>query len=269
MSAMGEKIRLDALLVLQGKAPSRERARAVIMAGNVYLDGNRLLKPGISVARTANPEVREPAIPYVSRGGLKLEKALDAFGVDVKERDCIDCGASTGGFTDCLLQRGARRVWAVDVGYGQLDWRIRQDSRVTVMERTNVRYLKPEDLDGTPSLGVIDLSFISLGLVLPAVYGLLEAEGEVLCLVKPQFEAGREQVGKKGVVKDPAIHQKVLEQFAADAAGAGFGVLALDYSPVKGPQGNIEYLGYLGKGKPSAPDLDIQAVVGESHGRLD
>ena len=266
---MGEKIRLDVLLVEQGKVSSRERARALIMSGSVFLDGNRLLKPGTPVSSTANPEVRQNPIPFVSRGGLKLEKALDVFQIDVRGRDCIDCGASTGGFTDCLLQRGARQVWAVDVGYGQLDWRLRQDDRVIVMERTNVRYLKRSDLGGTPSLAVIDLSFISLNLVLPTVYHLLTATGEALCLVKPQFEAGKEQVGKKGVVKDPAVHRWVLERFLEDAQGIGFGVLALDYSPVKGPQGNIEYLGYLKKDASSAADLDVQTVVAESHGNLD
>ena len=266
---MGEKIRLDALLLLQGKVSSRERARALIMAGKVFLEGERLLKPGVMLQSTANPEVREPPIPYVSRGGLKLEKALDVFGIDVSGRDCIDCGASTGGFTDCLIQRGARRVWAVDVGYGQLDWRLRQDARVKVMERTNVRYLKPEDLDGVPSFGTADLSFISLRLVLPALYALLEEKGELVCLVKPQFEAGREQVGKKGVVKDPKVHLRVLNQFLLDAEEAGFGVLALTYSPIKGPQGNMEYLGYLAKGQSHAENLDVQAVVEESHGNLD
>ena len=266
---MGEKIRLDALLVLQGKVSSRERARALIMAGKVFLDGERLLKPGVMLQSTAEPEVREPPIPYVSRGGLKLEKALDVFGIDVSGKDCIDCGASTGGFTDCLLQRGARRVWAVDVGYGQLDWRLRQDERVTVLERTNVRYLKPEDLDGVPRLGTVDLSFISLRLVLSALYALLEEKGELVCLIKPQFEAGREQVGKKGVVKAPGVHLRVLTQFLLDAERAGFGARALTHSPIKGPQGNMEYLGHLVKDQPHAAGLDVQAVVKESHGNLD
>ena len=265
MSAMAEKIRLDALLTHLGKAPSRERAKAVIMSGAVFLDGKRLDKPGIMLPPTDDPEVRVSAMPYVSRGGLKLEKALDAFGVEVSGRYCIDCGASTGGFTDCLLQRGAKKVYAVDVGYGQLDWRLRQDNRVKVLERTNVRYLTSQDLEEAPSLAVIDLSFISLRLILPAVYGLLDSNGETVCLIKPQFEAGREHVGKKGVVREAAVHFRVLEQFLIDAVAAGFGVLALDYSPIKGPEGNIEYLAHLSMRGQNAGDLNVQGLVEKSH----
>ena len=263
-----EKTRLDALLVAQGKAESREKARAVIMSGVVFLDEKRLDKPGTMVPNTAEPEIRGKPAPYVSRGGFKLEKALDTFSVDVSGKCCIDCGASTGGFTDCLLQRGARHIYAVDVGYGQLDYRLRQDKRVTVFERTNIRYLTSDALDERPTLAVIDVSFISLRLVLPAVYGLLEAEGRVICLIKPQFEAGREHVGKKGIVRDPETHRRVLEQFLTDARGANFGVLALDFSPIKGPEGNIEYLAYLQKDGTCTERLDPGAVVAVSHESL-
>ena len=264
-------IRLDQLLTEHGLAENRTKAQAIIMSGVVFLDGKRIDKPGTLVPETAEPEVRGAPMPYVSRGGLKLEKALDVFEIDPHGKVCIDCGASTGGFTDCLLQRGASSVYAVDVGYGQLDWRLRQDPRVAVLERTNIRYLTRETLPAgdavfnVPQLAAIDLSFISLRLILPAVYHLLTDEGEAVCLVKPQFEAGREQVGKKGVVRDPAVHRQVLEQFMTDAETAGFGVLGLDYSPIKGPEGNREYLAHLQKDKPSAPELDIQTVVENSH----
>jgi len=262
------KIRLDALLHQQGEFESREKARAVIMSGVVFFDGKRVDKPGTMVPEDAVLEVRGATLPYVSRGGLKLEKALDAFAVSVAGRCCIDCGASTGGFTDCLLQRGAAKVYAVDVGYGQLDWRLRQDDRVVVLERTNVRYLTPADLGDAPNLAVIDVSFISLALILPPVYNLLTEAGRVICLIKPQFEAGREHVGKKGVVRDPAIHARVLERFLSDAASAGFGVMALDYSPIKGPEGNIEYLGYLQKNQPGGLNIDTETVVKASHDML-
>jgi len=241
------KIRLDTLLVERGHAASREKARAIIMSGVVFVNNQRMDKPGAMVASEVNPEVRGAVMPYVSRGGLKLEKALDIFGVDVTDKCCIDCGASTGGFTDCLLQRGARFVYAVDVGYGQLDWKLRQDERVKVFERTNIRHMTPDNLGESPSIAVIDVSFISLRIVLPPVRALLTEEGETICLVKPQFEAGREHVGKKGVVRDPEIHKRVLERFLQDAREAGFNVLALDFSPIKGPEGNIEYLAHLKK----------------------
>ncbi|MCL2568122.1 MAG: TlyA family RNA methyltransferase [Oscillospiraceae bacterium] len=259
------KLRLDLLLVEQGKFESRAQAQAVIMSGVVFLDGKRVDKPGTLVPETAEPEVRGIPLPYVSRGGFKLEKALDSFGVDPAGKCCIDCGASTGGFTDCLLQRSAIKVYAVDVGYGQLDWQLRKDNRVVVMERTNIRHLTPDALIDRPALAVIDVSFISLRLVLPAVYGLLAEDGEVVCLIKPQFEAGREQVGKKGVVRDPAVHQTVLERFLEDAKAAGFGTLALDFSPIRGPEGNVEYLGHLKKDMPDTVDLDISSVVEQSH----
>jgi len=238
------------------------------MSGVVFLNNQRVDKPGAMVAEDAEPEVRGVLMPYVSRGGLKLEKALDAFHIDVTGKCCIDCGASTGGFTDCLLQRGAGFVYAVDVGYGQLDWKLRQDERVKVFERTNIRHMTPGDLDELPSLAVIDVSFISLRIVLPAVYALLTEEGEAICLVKPQFEAGREHVGKKGVVRDPEIHRRVLEQFCKDAAEAKFGVEALDFSPITGPEGNIEYLAHLRKNSPHAEHLDWNALVLRSHENL-
>jgi len=241
------KIRLDTLLVERGHAASREKARAIIMSGVVFVNNQRMDKPGATVAEDTQPEVRGAVMPYVSRGGLKLEKALDTFCVDARDRCCIDCGASTGGFTDCLLQRGARFVYAVDVGYGQLDWKLRQDERVKVFERTNIRHMIADDLGEAPSLAVIDVSFISLRIVLPPVHALLTEEGETICLVKPQFEAGREHVGKKGVVRDPEIHKRVLERFLQDAKEAGFDILALDFSPIKGPEGNIEYLAHLKK----------------------
>ncbi|MCL2562488.1 MAG: TlyA family RNA methyltransferase [Oscillospiraceae bacterium] len=265
------KIRLDLLLTGQGHVETRTQAQAVIMSGVVFLDGKRLDKPGTLVPEDAQPEIRGERMPYVSRGGLKLEKALASFDISPAGKCCIDCGASTGGFTDCLLQNGSVKVYAVDVGYGQLDWRLRQDERVVVLERTNVRHLTPEELivedDAriVPQLAAIDLSFISLRLVLPAIRDLLAEDGEAIALIKPQFEAGREQVGKKGVVRDPAVHRQVLEAFLQDATAAGFGVQAIDFSPIKGPEGNIEYLGHLKKGTPNAPDIDIPAIVASSH----
>jgi len=259
------KTRLDTLLVDRGHAPSREKARAIIMSGVVFLNNQRIDKPGTMVAEDANPEVRGAVMPYVSRGGLKLEKALDTFGVDVTDKCCIDCGASTGGFTDCLLKRGARFVYAVDVGYGQLDWKLRQDPRVKVFERTNIRHLTSESLEEAPSLAVIDVSFISLRIVLPAVHALLTEDGQVIALVKPQFEAGKEHVGKKGVIRDPDVHKAVLEQFLQDATDAGFGVLALDFSPITGPEGNIEYLAYLQKAGNHVEALNWETLVDESH----
>ena len=259
------KTRLDQKVFDLGFAESREKAKALIMAGSVYVNGQRELKPGATVAEDSQIEFRGEKLRYVSRGGLKLEKALDCFGIDPAEYNCVDCGASTGGFTDCLLQRGAKHVWAVDVGYGQLAWSIRQDARVSVMERTNARNLTTEMLDGEiMDLAVMDMSFISLRLVLPAVHGLLKEAGQVACLVKPQFEAGREKVGKKGVVRDPAVHLEVLERFMADAKELGFGVKNMNFSPVRGPEGNIEYLAHLIKGGESE-NIDCAAIVAASH----
>ena len=258
------KQRLDQRVYEQGLTDSREKARALIMEGLVYVNGQKETKPGTTVAEDAGIELRGEKPRYVSRGGLKLEKALDVFAIDPAGLACIDCGASTGGFTDCLLQRGARHVWAVDVGYGQLAWQLRQDERVTVMERTNARSLTPEQFPVSMSLAVMDMSFISLKLVLPAVYSLLNAEGRVVCLVKPQFEAGRDKVGKKGVVRDKGVHREVLENFLRDAADCGFSVLGMDFSPVRGPEGNIEYLAYLAKSGQGA-DIDCAALAERSH----
>jgi len=263
------KIRLDQLVFDRGLTPSRERAKTSIMAGQVFVDGQRCDKPGTAVSPESKIELRGEALPFVSRGGLKLQKALDVFAYDPAGLICIDCGASTGGFTDCLLQRGAKKVYAVDVGYGQLAWSLRQDPRVVSMERTNIRYVTAEQLPDPPALAVMDLSFISLGLVLPAVGVLLAEPGDVLCLIKPQFEAGREKVGKKGVVRDPAVHREVLERFLEKAPALGFGVRGLDFSPVRGPEGNIEYLAFLRRGACSVPGLDPAAVVAASHGALE
>jgi len=263
MAELSKKTRLDVLLTERGLAESRERAKAIIMSGNVYIGGARADKPGMQVACDTPVEVRGGP-EYVSRGGLKLEKALRAFGVAPEGKVCIDCGASTGGFTDCLLKNGAQMVYAVDVGYGQLAWSIRNDPRVVTMERTNIRYVRPDMLKTKPELAVIDVSFISLSLVLPVVRELLEASGEVLCLIKPQFEAGRENVGKKGVVRDPDTHKAVLEAFIRYAEESGFAVKGITFSPVKGPEGNIEYLGYLTLAGGSKA-IDTAAIVSDSH----
>ena len=242
---MKHKERLDVLLVSLGLAESRTKAQATIMAGEVYVNGQKADKSGMEVDITSNIEVRGSACPYVSRGGLKLEKALKNFGVDPTGYVCSDSGASTGGFTDCLLQQGAKKVFAIDVGYGQLAWKIRNDPRVVVMERTNIRYVTPENLGESLDLSVIDVSFISLSLVLPVVKTLLKPTGQVLCLIKPQFEAGKEKVGKKGVVRDPAVHEEVLQNFICLAKSLDFTIRNLTFSPVKGPEGNIEFLAHL------------------------
>ena len=240
------KKRLDVLLTERLYAETRTKAQAIIMSGNVYVNGQKADKPGMSFEETVDIEVRGATCPYVSRGGLKLEKALRDFGVDVTGFVCSDSGASTGGFTDCLLQQGASKVFAIDVGYGQLDWKIRSDPRVVVMERTNVRYVTPEQLGEPLDLSVIDVSFISLNIVLPVIKTFLKPEsGQVLCLIKPQFEAGKEKVGKKGVVREPATHKEVLDNFVALADSLEFKILGLTFSPVKGPEGNIEFLGHL------------------------
>ena len=268
---MKHKERLDVLLVSLGLAESRAKAQATIMAGEVYVNGQKADKSGMEVDITSNVEVRGSACPYVSRGGLKLEKALRNFGVDPTGYVCSDSGASTGGFTDCLLQQGASKVFAIDVGYGQLAWKIRNDPRVVVMERTNIRYVTPEDLGEKLDLSVIDVSFISLSLVLPVVKTLLKPMGQVLCLIKPQFEAGKGKVGKKGVVREPEIHLDVLNAFIENAHEAGFHVYNLTFSPIKGPEGNIEYLVYIEKSEDASVDpiVDVQAVVEAAHGELD
>ncbi len=263
------KQRLDVFLVEQGLAETRQKAQAVIMSGVVYVNDQKIDKAGFGVAPDAKVEVRGSALRYVSRGGLKLEKAMREFGLTLSGCVCADVGASTGGFTDCMLQNGAARVYAVDVGYGQLDWKLRSDDRVVCMERTNARYLTHEQIPDELDFASIDVSFISLKLILPAVNGLLRDGGHVACLVKPQFEAGREKVGKKGVVRDPAVHREVLERFLAHAAESGFGVLDLTYSPIRGPEGNIEYLGYLEKGAATAREFDLAALVAASHEELE
>ncbi|MBQ6997075.1 MAG: TlyA family RNA methyltransferase [Oscillospiraceae bacterium] len=262
------KKRLDVLLTERGFFDSRSKAQAIIMAGQVYVDGQKADKPGISYEETVDIEVRGESCPYVSRGGLKLEKALRDFGVDPTGFVCSDSGASTGGFTDCLLQQGASKVFAIDVGYGQLDWKIRSDPRVVVMERTNIRYVTPEDLGEALDLSVIDVSFISLKIVLPAIKALLKATGQVLCLIKPQFEAGREKVGKKGVVRDPETHKQVLDDFVALAHQLDFTILGLTFSPVKGPEGNIEFLGHLTLADSDSITPDTARVVADAHTAL-
>ena len=263
------KKRLDVLLVEQGYADSRTKAQAIIMSGQVYVDGQKADKPGMSFDETLPIEVRGAACPYVSRGGLKLEKALRDFGVDPTGFVCSDSGASTGGFTDCLLQQGASKVFAIDVGYGQLDWKIRSDPRVVVMERTNVRYVTPEQLGEPLDLSVVDVSFISLKIVLPVIKTFLKPTGQVLCLIKPQFEAGKEKVGKKGVVRDPQVHKEVLDNFVALAKSLDFTILGLTFSPVKGPEGNIEFLGHLSLAEVEGIQPDTQAVVAQAHKTLD
>ena len=260
---------MDVLLTEQLYADSRSKAQAIIMAGQVYVNGQKADKPGVSYEETVQIEVRGQTCPYVSRGGLKLEKALRDFGVKPEGFVCSDSGASTGGFTDCLLQQGARKVFAIDVGYGQLDWKIRSDERVVVMERTNIRYVTPEDLGEPLDLSVIDVSFIGLEIVLPTIKTLLKPDtGQVLCLIKPQFEAGKENVGKKGVVRDPAIHKMVLDNFVALTQRLGFVILGLTFSPVKGPEGNIEFLAHLTLANTEGIQPDTAAVVALAHETL-
>lgn len=263
------KKRLDVLLTERGYADTRTKAQAIIMSGLVYVNGQKADKPGISYEETVDIEVRSGGCPYVSRGGLKLEKALRDFGVKPEGYVCSDSGASTGGFTDCLLQQGAKKVFAIDVGYGQLDWKIRSDPRVVVMERTNVRYVTPEELGEPLDLSVVDVSFISLKIVLPVIKTFLKPDsGQVLCLIKPQFEAGREKVGKKGVVRDPATHKEVLDEFVELANTLGFTILGLTFSPVKGPEGNIEFLGHLTLSDQPGIQPDTAQVVAQAHETL-
>ena len=268
---MKNKKRLDVLLVEQMYAETRSKAQAIIMAGLVYVNGQKADKAGMSFdADTAVIEVRGQACPYVSRGGLKLEKALRDFGVDPTGFVCSDSGCSTGGFTDCLLQQGASKVFAIDVGYGELNWKIRNDPRVVVMERTNIRYVTPEDIGEPLDLSVIDVSFISLRIVLPAIKNLLkEGKGQVLCLIKPQFEAGRENVGKNGVIREPSVHKEVLDNFVALAKELDFTILGLTFSPVKGPAGNIEFLGHLTLAEAEGIEPDTADVVAQAHKTLD
>lgn len=259
------KIRLDALLVEQGLAESREKAKALIMSGAVFLDGRRADKPGMSVPVECKPELHGSPLPYVSRGGYKLEKALRVFPVSPTGKVCIDCGASTGGFTDVLLQNGAERVYSVDVGYGQLAWKLRQDPRVINLERTNLRYLSTEQIPELLDLAVMDVSFISIRLIFPVIQEFLKPGADFICLIKPQFEAGREQVGKKGVVRDASVHRTVIESCLFAAREAGYSILGLDYSPIRGPEGNIEFLCYLKNASVPAPEPDVAAVVDAAH----
>ena len=262
------KDRLDVLLVKRGLAESREKAKAVIMSGIVYVDGQKEDKAGQTFADTANIEVRGSTLKYVSRGGLKLEKSMECFDVSVKDKVCMDIGASSGGFTDCMLQNGAKKVYAVDVGHGQLAWKLRNDTRVVVMDKTNIRYVKPEDIGESIDFASIDVSFISLSKVLPAAYNLLGERGEIVALIKPQFEAGREKVGKKGVVREKSTHIEVIQNCFAYAKENGFFVRELEFSPVKGPEGNIEYLYHLVKSGDVDSDIDIEAVVNTAHEKL-
>ena len=263
------KKRLDVVLVEKGFAPSREKAKAIIMSGIVFVDNQKADKAGMSIPEDAAVEVRGKTNSFVSRGGLKIEKALKYFDINPDGLCCMDIGASTGGFTDCLLIKGARKVFSIDVGYGQLAWKLRQDPRVVCMERTNIRYVTPDMLDGEePDLAVIDVSFISLKLVLPVVAQLLDEHGRVACLIKPQFEAGKGKVGKKGVVREPEIHLEVLEAFLENAHASGFHVYNLTFSPIRGPEGNIEFIGYLGRDGEDT-EIDLPALVTEAHGELE
>ena len=265
---MANKTRLDVLLVERGLQETRQKAQATIMSGLVYVAGQKVDKPGTAVLNDAPIEVRGNALKYVSRGGLKLEKAMATFPIALSGNICADIGASTGGFTDCMLQNGASKVYAVDVGYGQLAWKLRSDERVVCMERTNARYLTHEQIPDELDFASVDVSFISLKLILPPLCGLLKDGGHVSCLVKPQFEAGREKVGKKGVVRDPAVHLEVLENFLVHAKESGFTVLGLTFSPIRGPEGNIEYLGYLEKGEWVEKEFDLKGLVTASHETL-
>lgn len=264
---MGKKLRLDVLLVQKGLQESRQKAQATIMSGQVFVDGQRVDKPGAPVAEDAEIEVKG-GLRYVSRGGLKLEKAMALWPVHLEDAVCMDIGASTGGFTDCMLQNGAAKVYAVDVGYGQLAWKLRSDPRVVCLERTNARYLSHEQIPEEPDFSSVDVSFISLKLILPAIAGVLRDGGQMVCLIKPQFEAGKEKVGKKGVVRDPAVHREVLEHFLEHAKENNFTVIDITYSPIRGPEGNIEYLGFLQKNSGQAGTIDIPALVEESHRTL-
>ena len=242
------KERLDVLLVQEGYAASREKAKAIIMAGLCFVDGQREDKAGTTFDPSKiKLEVRGSTLPYVSRGGLKLEKAIRQFGLLLSDKICMDIGASTGGFTDCMLQNGAKKVYSVDVGHGQLDWKLRNDNRVVCMEKTNFRYMVPEDIEDEPDFASVDVSFISLTKILLPARALLKENGEMVCLIKPQFEAGKEKVGKKGVVKEPAVHEEVIRKVVDFADLLGFEILHLDFSPIKGPEGNIEYLVHLRK----------------------
>ena len=263
-----KKIRLDQLVYDLGLTESRERAKTTIMSGLVFVDGQRADKPGMSVSPDANVEVRGRALPFVSRGGYKLDKALKVFPVDPAGKLCIDCGASTGGFTDVLLQHNAAKVYSVDVGYGQLAWKLRNDERVVNLEKTNLRYVTSEQIPEILDLAVMDVSFISIKLVLPAVKQLLRDDADIICLIKPQFEAGREEVGKKGVVRDTRVHEAVIHSILDFAPTIGLSVQGLDFSPIKGPEGNIEYICYMRNSHEPSAEFDVKAIVEASHQNL-
>ena len=268
---MTEKTRADVALVSRGLAESREKAQAAIMAGLVYIGERKVLKASEPVKPDDNLLMRKPEIQYVSRGALKLEKAVRVFGADLKDRVILDAGASTGGFTDVCLRSGARHVYAVDVGYGQLDWKLRNDPRVTVMERTNARFLTAADFPEKPEIAVMDVSFISIRLILPALIGIIGDQGIIYSLIKPQFEAGRDKVGKKGVVRDPKTQEEVIRNISSFVQSVGWIVRRLDYSPITGPEGNIEFLSEIVKADDSSSgitDRDICSVVAEAHGKL-
>lgn len=265
------KERLDVLLVSRGLAPSREKAKTMIMEGNVFVNNNREDKAGSTFSDDCKIEIHGNTLKYVSRGGLKLEKAMTHFGITLDGKVCMDIGASTGGFTDCMLQNGASKVYSVDVGYGQFAWKLRQDPRVVCMEKTNIRYVTPEDIDDALDFASVDVSFISLTKVLGPARALLKDDGQMVCLIKPQFEAGREKVGKKGVVRDKAVHEEVINKVIDFALEIGFSVHNLEYSPIKGPEGNIEYLVYIEKTSEAVKEesVDVHAVVEAAHGELD
>lgn len=267
------KERLDVLLVKRNLAESREKAKAIIMSGNVFVNGQREDKAGTTFDTEKNRieiEIKGNTLPYVSRGGLKLEKAMNQFDVTVDGKVCMDIGASTGGFTDCMLQNGAVKVFAVDVGHGQLAWKLRQDERVVCMEKTNIKYVTLDDIGEPLDFASVDVSFISLTKVLLPAYRMLKEGGEMVCLIKPQFEAGREKVGKKGVVRDKAVHREVIEMVISFVLANGFRVLNLDYSPVKGPEGNIEYLLHIKKAEPMEYSMEnVKNIVDAAHGELD
>ncbi|MDD3219312.1 MAG: TlyA family RNA methyltransferase [Lachnospiraceae bacterium] len=267
------KERLDVLLVKRNLAASREKAKAIIMSGNVYVEGQKEDKAGTMFQDSVGIEVRGKTLPYVSRGGLKLEKAMQHFDLKLEGKVCMDVGSSTGGFTDCMLQNGAIKVYAIDVGHGQLDWKLRQDDRVVCMEKTNIRYVVPEDIQESPAFSSIDVSFISLTKVLLPVRNLLTEDGEVVCLIKPQFEAGREKVGKKGVVRDPQVHEEVIEKVILYANSISFEAKHLEFSPIKGPEGNIEYLLHIKKHEDGYEQeklpFDWKEIVKNAHDNLD
>ena len=263
------KERLDIVLVNRGFCESRSKASTLIMEGKVFVNKNREDKAGTKIDTEADIEIHGETLKYVSRGGLKLEKAMNNFGISLEGKTCMDIGASTGGFTDCMLQNGAAKVYAVDVGYGQFAWKLRQDERVVCMEKTNIRYVTREDINDTLDFASVDVSFISLTKVLGPAKALLKDEAMMVCLIKPQFEAGKEKVGKKGVVRDPEVHKEVINTIIDYATSIGFYVVHLDYSPIKGPEGNIEYLIHISTIPVESDSIDVDGIVAMAHGTLD